>query len=187
MRLVLTGRHLDISPGLRTLVNKKLTRLERTLGDAIVSAQVVCVRHKDRLEADVSLHMRGDHLLAGRASGDTWQSVLTAAVDKIARQGSRVKGKWKERKRRAAKPGAGQEAPATAAPAPAVDGQPRRVGPRVVRVTRTALKPMTVETAAIELAASGEPYLVFRNAESDALSVLLRRDNGVFGLLEPGR
>jgi putative sigma-54 modulation protein len=44
-----------------------------------------------------------------------------------------------------------------------------------------------VETAAIELAASGEPYLVFRNAESDALSVLLRRDNGDFGLLEPGR
>jgi putative sigma-54 modulation protein len=185
MRLVLTGRHLDISPGLRTLVNKKLTRLERTLGDAIVSAQVVCVRHKDRLEADVSLHMRGDHVLAGRASGDTWQSVLTAAVDKIARQGSRVKGKWKGRKRRAVKPGSRQEAAALAAPA--VDGQPRRLGPKVVRVTRTALKPMTVETAAIELAASGEPYLVFRNAESDALSVLLRRDNGDFGLLEPGR
>lgn len=184
MRLVLTGRHLDISPGLRTLVNKKLTRLERTLGDAIVSAQVVCVRHKDRLEADVSLHMRGDHVLAGKASGDTWQSVLTAAFDKIARQGSRVKGKWKERKRRAVKPGSRQEA---AAPAPAVDGQPLRVGPKVVRVTRTALKPMTVETAAIELAASGEPYLVFRNAESDALSVLLRRHNGDFGLLEPGR
>ena len=60
MRLVLTGRHVDISPGLRTLVNKKLARLERTLGDAIISAQVVCVRQKDRLEADVSLHMRGD-------------------------------------------------------------------------------------------------------------------------------
>jgi putative sigma-54 modulation protein len=185
MRLVLTGRHLDISPGLRALVNKKLARLERTLGDAIVSAQVVCVRHKDRLEADVSLHMRGDHVLAGRASGDTWQSVLTAAVDKIARQGDRVKGKWKQRKRRALRPAAGPDA--VAPPSPAGDGQPRRAGPPVVRVTRTALKPMTVESAAIELAASGEAYLVFRNAESDALSVLLRRGNGDFGLLEPGR
>ena len=183
MRLVLTGRHVDISPGLRTLVNKKLARLERTLGDAIVSAQVVCVRQKDRLEADVSVHMRGDHVLAGRASGDTWQSVLTAAVDKIGRQGDRVKGKWKQRKRRAVKPTARPEPAA----APAIDGQAKRVGPRVVRVTRTALKPMTVETAAIELAASGEAYLVFRNAESDALSVLLRRGNGDFGLLEPGR
>ena len=185
MRLVLTGRHVDISPGLRALVNRKLARLERMLGDAIVSAQVVCSRQKDRLEADVTLHMRGDHVLAGKAAGDTWQSVLTVAVDKIGRQGSRVKGKWKERKRRAVKT-AGRAEPA-AAPAPAVDGQPRRLGPRVVRVTRTSLKPMTVETAAIELAASGEPYLVFRNAESDALSVLLRRENGDFGLLEPGR
>ena len=41
MRLVLTGRHLDISPGLRTLVDRKLVRLERLLGNAIVSAQVV--------------------------------------------------------------------------------------------------------------------------------------------------
>jgi putative sigma-54 modulation protein len=183
MRLVLTGRHLDISPGLRTLVNKKLARLERTLGDAIVSAQVVCVRHKDRLEVDVTLHMRGDHVLAGKASGDTWQSVLTAAINKIGRQGNKVKEKWTERKRRAVKPAAEPEV----VPSAPVDGRPRRQGPRVVRLTRTALKPMTVETAAIELAASGEPYLVFRNAESDGLSVLLRRSNGEFGLLEPGR
>jgi putative sigma-54 modulation protein len=146
---------------------------------------VVCVRHKDRLEADVTLHMRGDHVLAGKASGDTWQSVLTAAVNKIGRQGNKVKEKWNERKRRAVKPATEPEVVPPAAPQ--VDGRPRRLGPRVVRLTRTALKPMTVATAAIELAASGEPYLVFRNAESDGLSVLLRRSNGEFGLLEPGR
>ena len=101
MRLVLTGRHLDISPGLRTLVDRKLVRLERLLGNAIVSAQVVCVREKDRLEADVTVHMRGDHMLASRATGATWNAALTTVVGKIERQGSKVKGKWKERKRRA--------------------------------------------------------------------------------------
>ena len=35
--------------------------------------------------------------------------------------------------------------------------------------------------------ASGEPFLVFRNADSDGLSVLLRRRNGDFGLIEAGR
>lgn len=183
MRLVLTGRHLDISPGLRSLVNKKLARLDRTLGDSIVSAQVVCTRHKDRVEADVSLHMRGDHILAGKASGSTWQSVLTTAVDKIGRQGDKVKGKWKQRKRRAVRQTAAVDA---AAPPPVVDGS-ARPGPRVVRVTRSLLKPMTVENAALELSASGEPFLVFRNAESDGLSVLLRRRSGDFGLIEAGR
>ena len=41
MRLVLTGRHVDITPGIRRLVDRKLTRLERLLGNALVSSQVV--------------------------------------------------------------------------------------------------------------------------------------------------
>ncbi len=46
---------------------------------------------------------------------------------------------------------------------------------------------MTVENAALELSATGEPFLVFRNAETDALNVLLRRRGGEFGLLESDR
>jgi hypothetical protein len=46
---------------------------------------------------------------------------------------------------------------------------------------------MTVESAALELSASGDPYLVFRNADTDTLSVLLRRRAGDFGLFEADR
>jgi putative sigma-54 modulation protein len=182
MRLVLTGRHLDISPGLRALVDRKIVRLERLLGNAIVSAQVVCVREKDRLEADVTVHMRGDHMLASRATGTTWSSALTAVVEKIERQGAKVKGKWKERKRRV---NASRRTQATAATGPVE--APTAPAPRVVRVTRAQLKPMTVDNAALELAASGEAFLVFRNADTDGLNVLLRRRSGEFGLLEPER
>jgi len=183
MRLVLSGRHLDISPGLRTLVDRKLVRLERLLGNSIVSAQVVCVRQKDRLEADVTVHMRGDHILASRASGATWSSALTTVVDKIERQGVKVKGKWKERKRRVTSSRQDETTGDTAATVP-VDG---RAAPRVVRVTRTHLKPMTIENAALELSLTGEAFLVFRNAQTDSLNVLLRRREGEFGLLESDR
>ena len=179
MRLVLTGRHFDISPGLRTLVDRKLERLERLLGNAIVSAQVVCIRERDRLEADVTVHMRGDHILTSRATGATWNSALTTVVDKIERQGVKVKGKWTERKRRVTSTRRTAEPP--------VDGQPAPADPRVVRITRAQLKPMTVANAALELSATGDPFLVFRNAETDALNVLLRRRRGEFGLLESDR
>ena len=46
---------------------------------------------------------------------------------------------------------------------------------------------MTIENAALELSASGEPFLVFRNADTDALNVLLRRRAGEFGLVESDR
>jgi putative sigma-54 modulation protein len=182
MRLALTGRHLEISPGLRALVDRKLVRLERLLGGAIVSAQVVCSRQKDRLEVDVTVHMRGDHTLASRATGATWDAVLTTVVEKIQRQGVKVKDKWQERKRRTP---ARTRAVAAAAAAPAE--APPSNGPRIVRVTRAQLKPMTVENAALELAASGEAFLVFRDAETDGLNVLLRRRGGEVGLLVPER
>lgn len=178
MRLVLTGRQLEISPGLRNLVDRKLKRLERLLGSAIVSAQVVCTRQRDRLEAEVNVHVRGDHMLAGRGAGETWQAVLTAVIEKIHRQAAKVKGKWNERKRHATPlRRSGATTP------PRVDGDGAR--PRVIRVTRAQLKPMTVENAALELAATGEAFLVFRNADTDGLNVLLRRRRREFGLLEP--
>jgi hypothetical protein len=46
---------------------------------------------------------------------------------------------------------------------------------------------MSVENAAIELAASGDPFLLFRNVDTDGLSVLIRRSSGAFGLVEPDR
>lgn len=180
MRLVLTGRHLDISPGLRALVNKKLARLERTLGDAIVSAQVVCVRHKDRLEADVSLHMRGDHVLAGKTAGDTWVASVGRAVEKIEQQASRVKGKWAERKRRATSARTLPPLP----PAPPDDGAGR---PRVVRALRYHVKPLTVDDAALEVEGGQDGFLVFRNAGTGAINVLYRRKNGDLALIEPER
>lgn len=177
MRLVLTGRHVDITPGIRRLVDGKIARLERLLGDSIISAQITLIREKDRHVADVSLHVRGDHMLNCRTAGSTWSVALAAAVEKIQSQAKKVKGKWAERKRQ----GAAVRTP----PAPAAT--PGNNGPRVVRLTRTRFKPMSLENATLELAASGEVFLLFRNVETDGLSVLLRGQAGEFHLVEPER
>jgi putative sigma-54 modulation protein len=181
MRLVLTGRHVDITPGIRRLVDRKLTRLERLLGNALVSSQVVLTLEKGRRLADVTVHVSGDHTLSTRTDGPTWSAVMTAAVEKIQHQAAKVKGKWDERKRRRTPPLAEAEASPEAAREAASNG------PRVVRVSRAQFKPMSVENAAIELAASGDPFLLFRNVDTDGLSVLIRRSSGAFGLVEPDR
>ena len=38
MRVDITGRHIDITPGLRELIDKSLARLERLLNDRALSA-----------------------------------------------------------------------------------------------------------------------------------------------------
>jgi hypothetical protein len=67
-----------------------------------MSAQVVLAREKNRLVAEVVVHARGDHTLAGVGATPTWSTALTAAVSKVLQQAETVKGKWQERKRGAA-------------------------------------------------------------------------------------
>lgn len=177
MRLVLTGRHVDITPGIRRLVEGKIARLERLLGDSIISAQITLTREKERHVAEVALHVRGDHMLNCSTAGVTWSSALARAVEKVQSQAKKVKGKWADRKRQGA-------AVRTPAPSPAAAGPN---GPRVIRLTRTRFKPMSLENATMELAASGEVFLLFRNVETDGLSVLLRGQAGEFHLVEPDR
>src|SRR4029453_11209502 len=99
MRLELTGRHVDITPTLRRLVDAKLAKLERLLNDSAVSAQAVLTREKYRLRTEITLHARGEKFLHGVGHSAAWESSLTQAIDKITQQAQKVKGKWQERKR----------------------------------------------------------------------------------------
>ena len=125
MRLELTARHTDITPALRRLVDKKLARLDRMLNDAAVSAQVVLTLEKRLCRADVTLHARGEKFLHGVGAATAWEASLSMAVDKIAQQALRVKGKWKERKRRNGKSTPLAEEPLAIAVRPAAVRSPR--------------------------------------------------------------
>jgi putative sigma-54 modulation protein len=103
MRLELTARRLDITPALRRVVQSKLTRLERLLNDAAVSAQVVLWTERASHHADVTLHARGEKFLHGAGTGGDFRAAMVSAVDKLVQQGTTVKGKWQQRKRRPAR------------------------------------------------------------------------------------
>src|SRR5436853_957588 len=148
MRLELTGRHVDITPALRQLVDTKLAKLERMLNDSALSAQAVLTREKHRHRADITLHARGEKFLHGVGSSASWETALSQAIDKIVQQAQKVKGKWQERKRRGVKGGpAIGEQPEAAALRPAAPAHATRVlprMPRILRASRQAIKAMSV-------------------------------------------
>src|SRR5438105_15886387 len=105
MRLELTGRHIEITPVLRRLVDTKLAKLERLLNDSAVSAQAILTREKHRHRADITLHARGEKFLHGVGDTDNWETSLNSAIDKISQQAQKVKNKRKASKRHSRKPG----------------------------------------------------------------------------------
>lgn len=184
MQLELTGRNVEVTPALRQLVTRRLTRVERLLNNSLVSGQVVLSLKKFHHVVDITLHARGDHVLRGVGDASSWQAALKEAVEKVGHQAERIKGKWDGRKRRGSK-AASEEEPASP-PGRRRSAQPASEGqPRVVRARRYAVKPMTVEDAALKVDSSTDQFLVFRNASTDAVNILYRRKDGHLGLIDP--
>jgi putative sigma-54 modulation protein len=137
MRVELTGHQIEISPGLRSLVDRKLAKVTRLLNDAGVSAGVVVKKERVRNVVEITLHTRGEHFLHAVGKADTWQSAMTAAVAKVLHQTEKVKGVWQERKRRGeaarsvktprARTASARKTAPVAATAPANDRRPARI------------------------------------------------------------
>jgi putative sigma-54 modulation protein len=187
MRLELTGRHVDITPALRRLVETKIGKLERVLNDSAVSAQAVLTREKHRHRTDITLHARGEKFLHGVGDSGSWEASVSAAIGKISQQAQKVKGKYQARKRQ----GPAKDVEAAVAHREAVAVRPagraasaRARMPRIVRTSRQTIKPMSVADAAKEMDVARDGVVVFRDPSTAAVNVLYRRPNGELALVE---
>lgn len=166
---------MEVTAPLRQLIDRRLARLRRVLNDAVVSATVILTKEKYRHLAEVVIRARGDHVLRGTGEGNAWPASLRQAAEKIEQQAQTLKGKWKEGKRASAR----RRTPrAAAADLPAAAG-------RVIRARRYPVKPMTVEDAALRVDERPDAFVIFRNADTEAVSILYRRKDGHLGLIEP--
>src|SRR6185369_3204436 len=142
--------------------------------DSAVSANVILTKEKFRHRTELVVHARGDHTLSAVGEGNGWPLSIRQAADKVERQAGKLKSKWTEGKR--------QRGGSRAANAPPARGRAPR---GVVRATRYAVKPMSVEDAALRVQSGPDTFVVFRNAETDAISIVHRRKDGSLGLIEP--
>jgi putative sigma-54 modulation protein len=187
MRIDITGRHVDITPALRQVIERRLSRVERLLNDSAVSATVVLTLEKYRHRTELIVHARGDKMLRGLGEGNAWNLSIRQAVEKVEQQAKKVKGKWTERKRsdtRRRTPRApGGDGTGRGARAEVMERE--AATPRVIRASRYAVKPMSVEDAALLMEETGEAFIVFRNSDSESVCIIYRRKDGNLGLIEP--
>lgn len=179
MRIEYTGRHTQVPDSVKRLGDRKLRKLAKHLR-GITDVHVILTADKRRYSAEVTVHSPHLDLAATEESSDAAVS-LSTAMDKLIRQAERHVGKQRVRK------GGGRARTTSVRTAPPVSATgPREVpGPRVIRNRRFAVKPMTIEEAALEVGASPDGVLVFRDAMTERVNVLYKRKDGNLGLIEP--
>jgi putative sigma-54 modulation protein len=178
MKITFTGRQVELAPAqLKKLearfakVGKLLDGREQTEAHVILSLE----RHLHQAEITVNYH---NHSLVGEGSNADLFTAIHAAVEKLEKQAIKVRAKWRDTQRTPRR-----ETAATQAPEPAAAPEPE-IERRVFRVNHhQRRKPMTLEEALLEMEKGGD-YLVYRDAESDRVAVLMRRRDGNFDLVE---
>jgi len=177
MNVEITGRHIVITPAIRTYVLKRLRKFEKILGNDITFHVIVDVE-KERQTAEILLKSKLLDLAGKGQTGDMYSSIVRA-IDKLERQALKHKSKIIEGKRQRAKAksvavrlGIGE--PSARVLASKNDG---------IQEEEAQRKPMAVEEAVIELNHSDYPFVVFRNSESGTVNVLYRRKDGTLGLI----
>ena len=178
MKVVYKG----IPPSLSAAIQKKLDARFAKLGKLLDGrgergAHVVVVQERHQYRAEVTVQFY-DHQLAGNGSDAELLNALTQALAKIETQAVKTRGKWREKHRR-------KDAPKKEAARAAEAVEPGKAdAKRVYRVNGAGRrKPMTLDEAVLEMD-SARDYLVYRDTQREGLSVLVRRRDGHFDLIE---
>lgn len=173
MKLIVSGKNLEVSDGLKEYVEKKIGRLDRylpSLTEARVELAVEPTKAATHREVvQVTLRANGT-ILRGEERSSDLRAAVDVVVEKLEKQIERYKGK-----RARARPGAER--------APASESSEDET-PRVVRTKRFRILPMSEEDAIEQMELLGHSFFIFMHLDRGTLNVLYRRNDGDYGLIE---
>jgi len=180
MKIDYIARKVDLTEQTRQLAEKKLAKITKYFNDILdVRLEVELERHLHV----VDLSIKGkDFDVQATAQNKDLTTAIQDAVDKIEIQARRAKARLKDHKKRA-----GSEAKIdTGWAVDVIERDSMKSGqPRIVERSSIPIKPMAIEEAVLQLDDSPYDFLVFRNASTDKVNVLYRRDDKNLGLITP--
>ena len=194
MEMQIISRNMKLSGHSEEYIQKKVARLERHLreqAEARLELRRTARRSEtDRFVAQMTKSASGA-TLRGQETGLTLFAAVDAVTDVMDKQIRRYKGRAyrTSQARRSARNQAMRENVGALLDDVATDEEDREESLEemgtVVRVKRFAMKPMTVEDAIMEMELLDHDFFLFHNAETDWHSVVYRRTDGDYGVIEP--
>jgi putative sigma-54 modulation protein len=195
MKLIVSGKTQEFTPELQKKFNTKLGKLSKFIEqkgerEAHLTHQVE--RHIHKIELSVNFY---DHSLVGEGADFDLDTALCQAVEKVEKQVVKLRNRWRDTHRdaktvRSSKESWAEETTEAAAAEPAkggkskasLNGQAKK--PKIFRVNYAEdRKPMTLDEAILEME-SDAGYVVYQDSDRDCISVLVRRPDGNFDLID---
>lgn len=174
MRIIVYGKNIDVTAGMKSMLEKKLAKLDKYFNPE-VEATATMSTQKGKHILEVTIPINGTILRAEEATEDMYASI-DLAVDKLEGQlrkhKTKLEKKMKDHKSiRIDFSNVPEEAAVEEA--------------SVVKTKRFPIKPMSADEATLQMDLLGHNFYVFLNSESDEVNVVYKRKDGNYGLIEP--
>lgn len=177
MKFIISGKNIEVTPGLKDAIEQKLGKLERYFTpdtEIIVTLSV----EKERQKIEVTIPVKGNIIRSEQTSSDMYVSI-DLVEEIIERQLRKYKNKLVARYQNGIPAGFKKEF---------VESDDAAVDEDEIRIVKTkkfGFKPMFPEDACVQMELLGHNFYVFTNAETDEVNVVYKRKDGSFGLIEP--
>ena len=175
MRYTITGRNIEVTPGLKAAVEKKIGKLEHffTPDTEVI---VALSAQKDQQKIEVTIPVKGNTIRAEESSTDMYVSI-DLVEEIIERQIRRYKKKLIDKKQSA-----------LAFSQAFIEDEEDTSYEDDIQIFKTkkfAMKPVNPEEACLQMEMLGHTFFVFLNSETEQVNVVYKRKNGTYGLIEP--
>jgi putative sigma-54 modulation protein len=176
------GRHVEVTPALEDHVRKGIEKLSK-LTDGLIDIHATLSVEKRAHRAEINLQADGYHLHGAATTEDLYKSI-DVSVSRIQTQILRHKEKIQNHRLRK-KEGSTKTLDLQVEVLSGEDIDLGEKNPRVIMSRNYAIKPMSVDEAAMQLDLLHQDVLVFINSDGSKLNVLSRRKDGNYDLIAP--
>ncbi len=174
MTINIIGRKITVKDSFNVAAEKELRKLNKFFDDN-AEANITVTGRKDRLTVEATINNKG-MIYRSEATSEKFEEAMKSVVSDIIRKIRKNKTKMEKRLRE----GSFEDIVA------GLDNEPvEEEGIEIVRTKKFAVKPMDPEEAVLQMEMLGHQFYLFRNMETDQISVVYRRKDGHYGLIEP--
>ncbi|MBQ6820058.1 MAG: ribosome-associated translation inhibitor RaiA [Clostridium sp.] len=177
MRVSVIAKNTTVTPALKEMVEKKLSKVKRYFNPDVEAKATLSVQ-KNKQKVEITIPFSGVVLRAEEATEDMYKSI-DLVVRKLERQIRKQRTKLSKIENNSLRFTQLED----------IILEENKISEeengKVVRTKKFSIKPMSVEEAILQMELVGHNFFVFQDFEENKVNVVYKRSDGDYGLLEP--
>lgn len=177
MKYQIIGKNIDVTQAISSTIQKKLDRITKYFDEsAEVNCRALVRSYKTGAKVEITIYTK-DTIFRAEVQDDDLYAAVDLAIDKLEGQMRKLKTKLEKRRDR---DGIGK-----AIIYQAIEDLEKRIeDAHLVKTKSYMLKPISLDDAIIEMEAIGHSFYLYLDTDDEKISVLYKRDDGEYGLIQ---